>query len=594
MFAAITGIMCLLLPAISPAQQDKTTALIRAQTNAFAEASDRQDQPAIDRMVDPDVLFSGGNGQVDRDPQFDKNDEVSALLKRQTQAFRDASQRGDVAAMRAWLDPALTFVNEDGVVSTLQTFHAGSPAVPPGSRSARVTIADWVLHHSGDVAVSSFTDDQVVDYGGQSVDCKFLSVEIWILRGTQWKLMGSQTIPLHQNPPALSLPADALAAYIGDYADGAGLTVTVSRDGDSLATSVNGDKPSPLVPESRDVFFRPDTEPGYARRRIVFRRDAGGRVTAYVSRSLVLERNGSAAASSRSGVALPAVSPSLTLRDFVVRRAGDVAIATFLHDRVANFHGHAIHAIYRSMEAWVNRNGNWRMISSQGRELEPDPPAAASSPKPLDDYTGTYAAGPGLTVKISKAGERLLASTNQATAQTLTAEAEDRFFVAGAPRTSIVFQRNKTGCVTGYLGRRDERDLVFSRIEAKGDSLLNADRALAARSGAVGFVKAYSDAMAPDARKLDAGMPTALGHDAIMAMMSKYPADLEIDWNPEEAVVAGSGDFGYTWGHFIATSHNGKGAIVSQFGRYLDVWRRGGDGRWRWIADIGTSDPPRQ
>lgn len=591
--AAITGIMCLLLSDISLAQEDKATALIRAQTNAFAEASDHQNQAAIDSLLDPDVLFSGGSGQVDRDPQRDKTDEVSALIRKQTQAFRDASQRRDAVAMRAYLDQALTFVNEDGVVSTLQTFHAGSPAVPPGSRSAKVTIADWVLHHSGDVAVSSFIDDQVVDYGSQSVDYKFLSVEIWIMRGTQWKLMGSQTIPLHQNPPTLSLSADALGAYIGEYSDGAGLTVAVTRDGEALATSVNGEKPSPLVAESRDVFFRPDAQPGYARRRVVFRRDANGRVNEYVSRSLVLKRVETTVASNPSSAALPGVSSSLTLRDFVVRRSGDVAVATFLHDRVANYHGHAINATYRSMEAWVNRNGSWRMIASQGRELQPDPLAAASSPKPLDDYTGTYIAGSGLTVKISMAGERLLASTNQAKVQTLTAETEDRFFIAGAPRTSIIFQRNKTGCVTGYLSRRDERDVVFSRVSAKDDSLLVADRVLAARSDAVGFVTAYSEAMAPDARKLDAGVPTAIGHDAIMAIMSRYPADLQIDWNPEEAVVAGSGDLGYTWGHYIATHHDGKGALVSEFGRYLDVWRHGSDGRWRWIADIGTSDPPR-
>jgi ketosteroid isomerase-like protein len=434
----------------------------------------------------------------------------------------------------------------------------------------------------------------VVDYGGQSVDYKFLSVETWVLRGTRWKLMGSETIPLHQNPPAANLSSDTLAVYIGEYSDGAGLTVTVSRDGDTLASSVNGEKPSPLVAESRDVFFRPDTQPGYARKRVLFHRDASGRVIEYVSRSLVLKKSESATASSQSGAVLPAVSSSLTLRDFVVRRSGDVAIATFLHDRVANFHGHAINATYRSMEAWVNRNGNWRMISSQGRELQPDPLAAAFSPKPLDDYIGNYAAGSGLTVKISKAGERLLVATNQARPQVLTPEAEDMFFTKGLPRTSIIFQRNRTGCVTGYLSRRDERDVSFSRVVSQGDSLLNADRALAARSRAIGFVAAHTDAMAPDARKLDAGVPTAIGHDAIMAVMSRYPADLQIDWNPEEAVVASSGDFGYTWGHFIATSHDDKGKLVSEFGRYLDVWPRGSDGRWRWIADIGTSDPPRK
>ena len=123
------------------------------------------------------------------------------------------------------------------------------------------------------------------------------------------------------------------------------------------------------------------------------------------------------------------------------------------------------------------------------------------------------------------------------------------------------------------------------------DSLLNADRALAARSREIGFVAAYRQAMAPDARKLDSGVPTAVGAEAISALMAKYPPDLRIDWTPEEAVVADSGELGYTWGHFIATNHDASGKLVTAYGRYLDVWRKQPDGAWRWIADIGTGDP---
>ena len=55
------------------------------------------------RLLDDDVLFSGGNGSVDRDPARDKNDALSTLLKWQTQAFRNAGQRGDVAEMKRYL-----------------------------------------------------------------------------------------------------------------------------------------------------------------------------------------------------------------------------------------------------------------------------------------------------------------------------------------------------------------------------------------------------------------------------------------------------------------------------------------------------------
>jgi ketosteroid isomerase-like protein len=494
--------------------------------------------------------------------------------------------------MRGFLDDRVLFIDEDGVVSGLDTFRAGSPAVPPGCVSSKVTLKDWVLHHTGDVAVSSFIDDQVADFGGQSVNYQFLSAETWVRHGASWKLLGSQTIPLHKNPPAASLSAKELDEYVGDYSDGAGLTVAVSRDGDALASSVNGEKATPLVPEDRDLFFRPDTQPGYARRRIVFRRDAGGRVTEYVSRTLVLHKKDSAAASKPADAPLPDVSPKLTLRDFVVHRSGNVALATFFHDRVSNFHGHAILSTYRSMETWVKRDQVWKMMASQGRELQPDPPAANPAPHPLTDYVGTYAASPALKVGISKAGETLLFSANGAKPIVLTPEAGDVFFSAGAPRTSVVFRRNRTGCVLDFLSRREERDVTFTREWSNGDSLLNADRVLAARSHAIGFVAAYSEAMAPDARKLDAGVPTAKGRDSILSLMAKYPAGLQVDWNPEEAVVSSGGDFGYTWGRFIATSHDDKGKLVSEYGRYLDVWRRQSDGRWLWIADIGTLDPP--
>ncbi len=123
------------------------------------------------------------------------------------------------------------------------------------------------------------------------------------------------------------------------------------------------------------------------------------------------------------------------------------------------------------------------------------------------------------------------------------------------------------------------------------DSLLAADRALAAASREQGFVEAYSKSMGPDARKLDGGRPAAIGHDASMAVLSSYGNHLKLDWTPEEAVVAESGELGFTWGHFVQSGVDKAHKTIYRYGKYLDVWRRGEDGVWRWIADIGTGDP---
>ena len=131
-----------------------------------------------------------------------------------------------------------------------------------------------------------------------------------------------------------------------------------------------------------------------------------------------------------------------------------------------------------------------------------------------------------------------------------------------------------------------------ARTSKAAESLLNADRALAAESHAIGFKAAYVKAMAPDARKLDGGQQPAIGRDSILALMARYPAGLSIYWTPEEAVVAESGELGFTWGRYVASVRDSNGKLVVQYGKYLDVWKRQSDGVWRWIADIGNDNPP--
>ncbi|MBV9409164.1 MAG: DUF4440 domain-containing protein, partial [Candidatus Eremiobacteraeota bacterium] len=275
------------------------TALLRHQTDVGSAADQRGDHATADRLLDAEVLFSGGDGSVQRDPKRDKTDALSALLKRQTQAFRDAGERGDRAAMLRYLDDDVLFIDEDGVVSNKRTFRAGAPAPVDGAVST-VVVKDWILHHAGDVAVSSFTDDQVVRYAGTAVNYRFLSVETWIEHGRSWKLIGSQTIPLYRDPAVMTAPSDTLNDYVGVYTAGPGSAVTITRDGDGLRSANSTGAVARLEPEARDVFFRPGVPPGYDPPRSVFQRDANGNITGYVTSGIVLTKAGPAATSSAS------------------------------------------------------------------------------------------------------------------------------------------------------------------------------------------------------------------------------------------------------------------------------------------------------
>jgi ketosteroid isomerase-like protein len=127
-------------------------------------------------------------------------------------------------------------------------------------------------------------------------------------------------------------------------------------------------------------------------------------------------------------------------------------------------------------------------------------------------------------------------------------------------------------------------DATAIRIE----SLMEADRAFAARAAEVGASAAFSDFMAVDGKLLGAAEEPVVGTAAIAALMASLPENAEISWTPLEAMVSDSGEFGVTWGEYRLAAPGADGAVVEETGRYLTVWRKDEQGRWRGVLDIGT------
>lgn len=63
-------------------------------------------------------------------------------------------------------------------------------------------------------------------------------------------------------------------------------------------------------------------------------------------------------------------------------------------------------------------------------------------------------------------------------------------------------------------------------------------------------------------------------------------------WKATNVKVANSGDMAYVSGTYEFTSNGPSGKEVSDHGKYLEVWRKQGDGRWKCEADIWNSDLP--
>lgn len=84
------------------------------------------------------------------------------------------------------------------------------------------------------------------------------------------------------------------------------------------------------------------------------------------------------------------------------------------------------------------------------------------------------------------------------------------------------------------------------------------------------------------------------GREAIReAMVPAFADSLRtLRWAPDTAVVAASGDIGYTLGHWESVIRTPAGDSVLGRGNYVTLWRRQPDGTWKVAADIGNQAPP--
>jgi ketosteroid isomerase-like protein len=146
-------------------------------------------------------------------------------------------------------------------------------------------------------------------------------------------------------------------------------------------------------------------------------------------------------------------------------------------------------------------------------------------------------------------------------------------------------------CVAVLLLGAGCRSAVDSSREA--EALINTDRAWSqvatAGTNADSVVTFWSE----NASVAMPSAPLVRGKNALRSMViSSFAArGFHITWTPESAVVSKSGDFGYTTGTNEISVPDPEGKVTKIVGRYLTVWRRESDGRWRCVEDYSTPGP---
>lgn len=203
-------------------------------------------------------------------------EDVSSLLHRQTQAFSDAGQQGKGSVLAKYLDSDVIFFNEGGDSASKSDLSQDGPPAPGVNRT--ITTTDWNCKVHGNVAVTSFID--VVEQGpaDRREQYKYRSVETWLEEKGGWKMIGSETLALEEDPPAIALDQSTLQEYVGTYEASPGMDMTFARQGDRLLASLNGGPGVPQEAQARDIVF----SPGRGTSPKVFQRDADGRITGFI------------------------------------------------------------------------------------------------------------------------------------------------------------------------------------------------------------------------------------------------------------------------------------------------------------------------
>lgn len=96
----------------------------------------------------------------------------------------------------------------------------------------------------------------------------------------------------------------------------------------------------------------------------------------------------------------------------------------------------------------------------------------------------------------------------------------------------------------------------------------------------------YSD----DAMVLPPNAPAVTGHGAIEAMFKTFPPITAFELRTEE--VEGTADLAYVRGRYTMTMSPPGAPAIADSGKYLEIWRKQGDGSWKSVRDMFSSDIP--
>lgn len=117
------------------------------------------------------------------------------------------------------------------------------------------------------------------------------------------------------------------------------------------------------------------------------------------------------------------------------------------------------------------------------------------------------------------------------------------------------------------------------------------DAAVAIVNGSKDWEQFAATYYAPDAILMPPNHGAVEGRAGIAEFFAGFPPIESLRFEPVEA--HGVGDVAYVYGHYtLSMMPPGAESAVTDYGKYIEVWRRQEDGSWKLSRDIFNSDVP--
>jgi ketosteroid isomerase-like protein len=120
-------------------------------------------------------------------------------------------------------------------------------------------------------------------------------------------------------------------------------------------------------------------------------------------------------------------------------------------------------------------------------------------------------------------------------------------------------------------------------VTKDAEEIMKVDREFSAMSQTEGMKKAFLHYADSAVVLLRSGYFPMRGKDAIEYLQNINDSSFTLTWSPDNAVMALSGDLGYTYGLYTYQSPD-----TTMQGTYVSIWQKQADGSWKYILDTGN------